>query len=359
MVMSSSTPPEDEGIGLFSNEPGEAQQPARRAKPKKKRGPKIVMGSILGILALVLIAGFVYAFSIDRTVSQNLNRADNLPPETPTGEGQSPRPKKEVDDKSINFVLMGSDARKPDSENGRSDTLMILHVDGDRKGASIISFPRDMYVEIPGHGKNKINAAYSFGGPQLSVQTLESLTGARMDHVAQVNFEGFINLTETLGGVTVKNKHEFSSHGYDYPKGEITIEGEEALWYVRERKSLPNGDLDRSANQRKVMQAILAKGLSADTISNPLKFNAFVGGIAKDITVDSSLTDSDIRKMALSLRLTPGDIDQIQAPISGFDTVSGAGSIDVVDEAKMKELSKALKKDKLASYVKKYPEDTE
>lgn len=213
-----------------------------------------------------------------------------------------------------------------------------------------------MYVNIPGRGKNKINAAYSWGGPQLSVATLEQLTGARMDHVAQVNFEGFISLTETLGGVTVNNKHAFSSHGYTYPKGEITIKGEQALWFVRERHKLPNGDLDRSANQRKVVQAILAKGLSGGTISNPVKFNSFVSGIAQDVTVDNQLTDGEIRSLALSLRLSPGDIKQIQAPISGFDNVSGVGSVDVVDETKMAALGKALKNDKLAEYVSKYGE---
>src|SRR5690606_7288693 len=144
------------------------------------------------------IAAGLYAYSVDRSVRENIRRAANLPPETPTAEGQKPRPKKPSGDKSLNYVLMGSDSRNPESEKGRSDTLMILHLDADRKSAYIVSFPRDMYVDIPGHGKNKINAAYSFGGPQLAVQTLESLTGTRMDHVAIVNFEGFINLTNTL-----------------------------------------------------------------------------------------------------------------------------------------------------------------
>jgi LCP family protein required for cell wall assembly len=357
-----STPPDDAGLGLFSGSDdgnGNDGDDRSRGSGHKRRGPRVVLITLLSVVVLALVAAGLYAYTIDRSVRSNINRADNLPPESPTAEGQSPRPKKATDDKSLNYVLMGSDARNPGSENGRSDTLMILHLDADRKGAYIISFPRDMYVDIPGHGKNKINAAYSFGGPQLAVQTLESMTGTRMDHVAMVNFEGFVNLTNTLGGVTIKNKHEFSSHGHHFPKGEITISGEEALWYVRERKKLPNGDLDRSANQRKVVQAVLAKGLSTATISNPMKFNAFVSGIAKDVTIDSELSDSEIRSTALSLRLKPSDIKQIQAPISGFDTVPGAGSIDVVDEAKMDELSKALKKDKLAGYVAKYPEDGE
>lgn len=358
------TPTDDDGLGLFADRDdsaaaaagasGASGQPPRRAK--KRRWPLRLGIALLILVVVVVAAGGLYALSLSRSVSDNLKRADNLPPDQPTVAGQSARPTKSANDKSINVVLMGSDSRDPSNmrDNGRSDTLMILHLDADRKGAYIISFPRDMYVPIPGHGKNKINAAYSFGGPQLTVATLEQLTGARMDHVAQVNFEGFIDLTNTLGGVTINNTHAFSSHGFKYPKGEITIKGQQALWFVRERHQLPNGDLDRAANQRKVVQAILAKGLSGGTISNPLKFNSFVSGIAKDVTVDNTLTDSDIRNIALSLRLTPSDIKQIQAPISGFQTISGPGDVDVVDQAKMTALGKALKNDKLGGYLNKY-----
>ncbi|QDP94723.1 LytR family transcriptional regulator [Microlunatus elymi] len=351
--MSSSTPPDDQGLDLFERDDS---APAPRRAPRR-RWPKRLLITLLAVVVVVVAAGVIYALSIERSITGNLKHSDNLPPDTPTAAGQSPRPEKPSNDKSLNFVLMGSDSRDPNNmqDNGRSDTLMILHLDADRKNAYIVSFPRDMYVPIPGHGKSKINAAYSWGGPQLAVSTLEQLTGTRMDHVAQVNFEGFINLTDTLGGVTVTNKYAFKSHGYDYPKGKITLQGEKALWFVRERHHLPNGDLDRSANQRKVVQAIMAKGLSSSTISNPLKFNSFVSGVAKDVTVDNGLTSSEIRNVALSLRLSPSNIEQIQAPVSGFANVSGVGSIDVVDQAKMKELAKDLRKDNLDAYVKKYP----
>jgi LCP family protein required for cell wall assembly len=357
--MASSTPPDDDGIGLFSDaEPEQGSEP-RRAAATGRRWPKRLLITLIVLVVVIVAAGALYAVTIDRSLNNNLHRANNLPPDNPTAPGQSPRPQKNSDDKSMNIVLMGSDSRDPANmqDNGRSDTLMILHLDADRQAAFIISFPRDMYVDIPGHGKNKINAAYSFGGPQLAVRTLESLTGTRMDHVAQVNFEGFINLTQTLGGVTIKNTHAFNSHGFHYGLGEITIQGPRALWFVRERHSLPNGDLDRAANQRKVVQAILAKGLSGGTISNPMKFNAFVSGVAKDVTVDNALTESAIRSTALSLRLKPSDIKQIQAPITGFADVSGVGSVDVVDQTKLKAMGRALKKDDLAGYLKKYPEN--
>jgi len=187
------------------------------------------------------------------------------------------------------------------------------------------------------------------------VQTLEELTTARMDHVVLVDFLGFIDLTTELGGVTIDNDYAFKSRGYTYPKGRITLEGEEALQFVRERYSLPKGDLDRAKNQRKVVQAIVRKGLSPEIISNPGKFTGFVSGIAKHLVVDQQLTDSKIRSTALSLRLTGNDVESLQAPISGFSTTSDGQSIDVVDEKQMEELATALRKDTLDDYLKKYP----
>jgi anionic cell wall polymer biosynthesis LytR-Cps2A-Psr (LCP) family protein len=188
------------------------------------------------------------------------------------------------------------------------------------------------------------------------VQTLESLTGVRMDHVALVDFEGFIALTKDLGGVTVANKTAFTSHGFDYPKGKVTLEGEKALWFVRERHALPEGDLDRAANQRNVIKAIVAKGLSADVISDPARFTSFIGNLAKHVTVDNSLSDAEIRNIAVSLRLQSKNIELLQAPLSGFGTSPSGESIDVVDTAQLEELSQAMQNDTMDSYLQKHPQ---
>jgi polyisoprenyl-teichoic acid--peptidoglycan teichoic acid transferase len=295
----------------------------------------------------------VYTSKIDRSLTENLKRGVELP-----ADESSARPPKEPQETgTLNYVLLGSDSRDPSNEgNGRSDTILVVHLNAKRNKGYIISFPRDMYVNVPGYGRNKINAAYAFGGTPLAVRTLEDLTGVRMDHVALIDFEGFIRLTEDLDGVTVTNKHAFSSHGFDYPKGKITIAGEEALWFVRERKLLPGGDLDRAENQRNVIKAIVQKGLSAGVISDPGTFLNFISNVAKYLTVDNDLSDEEIKRTAHSLRLTGKDIDLLQAPISGFATTGNGQSIDVVDTAKMAELSSAMKKDKLSEYVKKYPQ---
>jgi polyisoprenyl-teichoic acid--peptidoglycan teichoic acid transferase len=329
-------------------------RPDDGTEPKKRRRllPKILIG-ISVLLVAVIGAGLWYAATIDRSVTQNINRGVELPTDP-----SSVRPPKEAQETgTLNYVLLGSDSRDPGNEgNGRSDTMMLVHLNAKRTKAYITSFPRDMYVTIPGYGKNKINAAFAFGGAPLAVRTLEDLTGVRMDHVVLIDFEGFIRLTEDLHGVTVMNKTAFSSHGFDYPKGKITIAGEEALWFVRERHQLPGGDLDRAENQRNVIKAIVQKGLSAKVISDPATFTTFIGNVAKHLTVDNDLSDGEIRRTALSLRLSSKDIELLQAPISGFGTSRDGQSIDIVDTAKMAELSTALKKDELSEYVKKYPQ---
>jgi LCP family protein required for cell wall assembly len=291
------------------------------------------LAAVVAVLVVVgVAASAIYVGTVSQSFTSNIHRVDDLPPAIPTDSGQSARPPAKTNTGSgnthaIDYVLMGSDSRDAAHPGaGRSDTLMVLHLTADRKAAYLISFPRDMYVAIPGRGKNKINAAFAFGGPQLTIRTLEGLLDTRMDHVVLVDFDGFINLTQELGGVTVYNKYASKSRGYSYPKGNITIEGTRALDYVRERYELPNGDLDRAERQRNVVQAILKKGLSG----------------------------AEIRSTALSLRLTGDDVLQLQAPISGFATVRGM-DVDVVDRGKLAELAKDLREDHLDAYLVQHP----
>lgn len=311
---------------------------------------------LVALVVLALAAAGLYVGTVSSSFTDNVHRSDLLPAPDPSSSvpGAAPaaaRPVKPADSRAMNYVLMGSDSRETgNAQAGRSDALMVLHLAADRHSAYLISFPRDMYVPIPGYGKNKINAAFSYGGPQLAVATLEQLLGTRMDHVALLDFDGMIGLTEDLGGVTVVNKHASSSRGYDFPAGPITVRGEQALVYVRERYALPRGDLDRAERQRQVVQAILAKGLSPEVVSSPEQFTGFVTGLARYITVDSSLSDGEIRRTALSLRLTASDLSLLQAPISGFG-MAGSQSIDVVDQSRLRELATALHDDTMATYV--------
>lgn len=330
--------------------------PATTQRPRRRRLPKILI-AVAAVVVLALAATLIYGYTIQRSVTRNITRGIDLPTDMPSpGTGAGSTAPEQQATGTLNYVLIGSDSRDPNNEgNGRSDSLMLVHLNKARDKAYIISFPRDMYVTIPGHGKNKINAAYALGGPALTVRTLQDLVAVKMDHVVLVDFQGFVGLTDDLGGVTVTNTTAFSSHGFDYPKGTITIRGERALWFVRERHALPGGDLDRAENQRNVIKAIVAKGLSANVLSDPVRFTTFAGNLSKHLTVDNSLTDAEIRRTALSLRLQAKDIVLLQAPLSGFGTTPDGQSIDRVDTAQLAELAKAMRTDTMAAYVTKYP----
>jgi LCP family protein required for cell wall assembly len=349
---------------FLSAEPeGDAPRPE---PPRRRRRWLLRSLAVVAALALVVVAaGALYVGSVSKSFTSQVQREPLLPPVTSSSPGSSggssedeppPKPKSSGGGTTaVDYVLMGSDSRDTgDAGAGRSDTLMVLHLAADRKDAYLVSFPRDLYVPIPDHGKNKINAAFAFGGPQLTVRTLQQLLGTRMDHVAMIDFDGFIELTEQLGGVTVYNEHASASRGYTFPKGDITLKGDQALAFVRERYDLPNGDLDRAERQRLVVKAILAKGMSPQTLADPAKFTGFVSGISRHLTIDDQLTDAEIRRTALSLRMTADDVHLLQAPISGFGTVDGM-SIDVVDQAAMTDLAEALREDRMEDYLEQHP----
>lgn len=311
------------------------------------------------VLALVSAAGW-YLHRIDRAVG-SIPRSTGLLPTassvavngTPMARPKDPARNSAAAHAPMTFVLMGTDSRG--GEQGRSDTLMVAYLPGDRQHAYLVSFPRDMWVPIPGHGTAKINAAYAYGGAPLAVATLEQLTQVRMQHAAVIDFEGFIKLTDVLGGVTVYNPHASASRGYTFPQGTITLRGEQALVYVRERYDLPNGDLDRAARQRAVVTAIIDKILTAGTLGNPNKFSATVDAVAACMTVDAGLTNEVIRTTATSIGFTSGSaVRSIQAPISGFGTSADGQSIDIVDHARLAELARAMQTDTMETYFLKY-----
>lgn len=354
------------------------------------RHPRRLIGIlvVLGLLFAVVGGVSIYARSVSQALTSNLHRGAAMPSDgasrgstegsatpgakgsgsatpgpTPGAKGSatpSPTPSAQTkaDSGPLDFVLMGSDSRDPnDSGAGRSDTLMLVHLNADRSKAYLISFPRDMWVDIPGHGKAKINAAYAYGGTALTVQTLQNMLGITVDHLAVMDFAGLIALTDQLGGVTITNDYAFTSHGFTYPRGKITISGEEALQFVRERYALPRGDFDRAENQRKVVKEIIAKGLSPRVLSDPARFTAFVGALARNTTVDDGLTDDVIRRLVLSSRLTPSSIITLQAPVSGTGTSADGQSIDIVDQAQLAELAHALQTDSLEAYLSQHPAD--
>lgn len=312
----------------------------------RKRHPWVwVIAGLSGVLVLALVGLSFYVISGFNALNK-ITREPGMMPEGLT----RPVPVTPADGENapLNIVLMGSDTRG--DERGRSDVLLIAHLNGARDELYLISFPRDMYVPIPGHGKNKINAAYSFGGTALTVETLESLLDVRMDHLAVIDFEGFLGLSEAIGGVTVENKIASSSRGYTFPEGEITMKGEELLVYVRQRHGLPKGDLDRTERHRAVLKALALKLLRPETLANPLTFGAVADEIGLYFAVDREFNNDVIFELATSLHLDEDSIRSVQAPISGFGRSPAGASIDLVDFDQLGELATALREDDMAGY---------
>jgi LCP family protein required for cell wall assembly len=284
---------------------------------------------------------------LNHTVTVNVKHEALLP--TPSA-GESVPTKDPSAADAQNILLIGSDS-KTSVANGRSDVIILVHISGDLKKIYLVHFPRDMYVDVPGHGKDKINAAYAYGGSQLLVRTLQTLVDVRLDHVAVVGFEGFKAMTDAIGGVDAYAEEASDEPGYGTVHvGMNHLDGDAALGFVRERYQLSRGDISRGRRQQAFIKALLLKALSRETLTNPARFAAFVDAAARNLTVDDAFTIADIYSQALAMRdLRGDDIVFITAPITGFGTSPQGASIDIVDEAKMAQLSAALRSDDMSS----------
>lgn len=323
------------------------QRADHKERPSTGRVLVMTLGGLLAVVLVIVGALGIYLNSIRNSFDKNVHRLDGAI--TDTGPKAAGAP--------LNYLVMGHDALEFKGDNGRSDALMLVHVSGDRKAVYIISYPRDMWVPIPDHGTAKINAAYSWGGMALTVRTMEQLNQVPIDHLVLTDFQGFQDITTALGGVTVDNPNPSHSDGFTFPAGQITIQGAQALAYVRERYDLPRGDFDRAQRQRTVVQAIMRKAMSAQVLTDPSKFTNFVSTFSKFTTVDAGLTDKEMLSTAMSLRdLTSDNIYLMQAPVSGTGRSADGQAIDNVDQAKLAELQQALKNDTLDQYRAKYPQ---
>lgn len=315
--------------------------------PRRTRGGRVrrVVISILAFVLLVVVGIGGYAWFLSSQVDEGLTH-DNLLGEakeqTTTSEGTEL-----VEDAGDNYLIIGSDAR-PGETFSRADVIQLVHVDADHENVWIIHFPRDLYVPIPGHGQDKINAAYAFGEAPLLVRTIQDLVAVKVNHVAKTDFAGFKQLTDALGGVTVDN----TAPGPDYPAGPVHLDGTEALDFVRERKTLAEGDISRGQRQQAWLKAIMRETLDPEVLLNPAKLNGVISAGTEHTVVDNGLTAGVIRSEAVRLRSVRGEnIHFITAPFSGFGTTENGASIDILDEVGMAALSDALRTDDLESYA--------
>jgi LCP family protein required for cell wall assembly len=186
----------------------------------------------------------------------------------------------------------------------RSDTILVLHVPSGGGKPVLISLPRDSWVNIPGYGENKINAAYDFGGPKLLAKTVEENTGLRVDHYMQIGFGGFVSVVNAVGGVRMYIKyplHDVAS-GLSIKKGWHTLSGAKALAYVRDRHNFGGQDLQRVQDQRLLLKALLAKLTSPGVLLNPFAVIPAADGAASTLTVDKGTSLFQLAHVAFALR---------------------------------------------------------
>nr|WP_200902798.1 LCP family protein [Mycobacterium sp. EPa45] len=255
------------------------------------------------------------------------------------------------------WLLVGSDSRAgltPEQQaelttggdlgNGRTDTILVVHIPGLGSGAptTMVSLPRDSYVNIPGHGKDKINAAFAEGGAPLLAQTVENATGLHLDHYAEVGFDGFAVVVDALGGVDVCPADPIDDPlaGINIAAGCQTLDGRTALGYVRTRAT-PRADLDRMIHQREFMAAVMHRASSPLVWVNPWRWYAVPRAAVGSLTVDTDDHVWDLARLGWALH---GSTTAITVPIGEF-TGSDSGSVVVWDSDAADQLFQALRTD--------------
>lgn len=279
-----------------------------------------MLGSLL--LALAVIAGVVFAL-----IASSFNEIERV------SVAQDPSLTRPTSSVGTNILLLGSDATDSsggDMTGSRSDSIMVAQISPNGKHVTVMSIMRDNWVEIQGHGEAKINAAMSFGGLPLAVNTVENLIGAQIDHVAMVYFESFKGLTDALGGVTVSNDQAFTTSDglYTFEPGEITLTGEEALGFVRERYAFSDGDYQRARNQQTYLKGLTRGMLSTDTLTSPQKIIGTFDALKPYLVLDDNFDTATLVKLGLqSSSVRSDDIVFFTSPTLGTGTSFDGQSI--------------------------------
>jgi len=178
--------------------------------------------------------------------------------------------------------------------SSNSDTLMLMHVSADRRRVTVVSIPRDSWVNIPGHGMNKINAAYGLGGAKLMVQTVEQATNVTINDYVEVDFLGFVRVIDALGGVNICLPQAVSDaySGLNLSAGVHHVNGITALAYARDRHSFATSDLARIQDQQRLLSSALTEAIHSGLLANPVRLSSFIGASLSALTVDEGLNVS-------------------------------------------------------------------
>lgn len=272
---------------------------------------------LVGVIALLFLIGSgVYLFTIYSNVSRavetmhepiNRDKTNQQPVEAL----EKVEENKHENRQPFSVLLLGVDARPGDK--GRSDTMIVMTVNPEQNSTKMVSIPRDTRTTIIGKGfEDKINHAYAFGGATMAVETVENFLDIPIDYYVQVNMEGFQDIVNAVGGVTVTNDLTFSEGGHEFEEGRINLSGAEALAYVRMRYEDPNGDFGRQQRQRQVIQGVINKGRSFSSIT---KLDEILDALSNNVKTNMTLGEmADFQK---HYRSASKDLQQIQLQGTG------------------------------------------
>ena len=307
----------------------------------RHRGRRILLIAGCVVLVVLVLLGAMY-FYLDSQLARR-NVLVDYAGRPAAGAGQ-------------NWLITGSDSRagltraqKRQLHTGaaaghRSDTILILHIPSNGGRAVLISLPRDSYVNIPGYGQNKINAAYSFGGPKLLAETVQNNTGLRIEHYIGIGFGGLVNVVDAVGGVRMclpTPIHDPAS-GLNLKAGCQTLSGAEALGYVRTRHTFANQDLQREQNQRLFLRALLRKMTSPTTLLNPFASLPAAFAAPAAVKVDTNTHLYQLLQLALALR----NPQTTTVPIANANFPTAAGDAVLWDNARANHLFRDLNHDR-------------
>lgn len=308
-------------------------------------------------------AGYVLLNHYDANIDRLPGVIDPVPAAGDSGAGRDP---------ALNILVVGSDSREglvgeeafqgtgSDFITGqRSDVVILVHLFAGGRATQLVSIPRDTYLDIPAGKdprtgrtiparKDRLNAAFSRGGPAGLVATVQQLTGVRLQHYVQVDFRGFKALVDQVGGVEIclsQPQKDFRS-GIDLPAGRQVVQGDQALAFVRQRAGLARGDVDRIRRQQLLLGALIRKVLSAGTLLNPLRLNGVLRTATMSLKVDDTLSTSRLQDLAFRLRgLDPASFVFTTAPVADLDARRGKASVVLLDVAESGRLWDRLRRD--------------
>ncbi|SEA37730.1 cell envelope-related function transcriptional attenuator common domain-containing protein [Thalassobacillus cyri] len=295
---------------------------SRKDQKKKQRKKGKWWKFTLLVMLLIMLAAGAYVYSIYSNVK---NTVDN-DLHAPVSSIDTDLTKKKVKSKEpLNILLLGVDERNYDK--GRSDTMIVMTLDPDNDRMQMISIPRDTRTEIVGKGiQDKINHAYAFGGSDMSVNTVENFLDIEIDYYVRMNMEGLEQLVDAVGGITVNNNLAFTNGSYEFPKGELNLNGKEALAFVRMRKQDPQGDAGRNERQRQVIEGVIDKGASLGGVNKIGEIMDILG-----TNVNTNMDFSDMRKLGTDYRSARKNTETYQ--IQGNGTrIDGVYYLNVPEE---------------------------